>query len=491
MPGSRQIWLDSRFRVTRSSEFRWSPPIARPPALEPEHLDDAPPGQAFTLGLWHLGMGFEYGDERPRFAQNNHWLLPKRWRMAEAFVPTFANRAFGQSLAPPGRASRGGDLVVYPGRDRVLETVSVPTLRNALDRAFCFDFAARIVSLKDPPWPAKRANWIRSSNEDQHLLGVLGMTGGLSRATRLLLHPFLQDVFASLGGTTNLADADIQVTANALAKRYKGKPNFDLKSENERKALAALIVKAAQSIKAPRLHVALSDLQERWRTYRERFWSEHPDQGALSGAELVEWEEREQRAIDDALGVMRKRQLVFQGYPWTCTECQHKNWTDFHSLKSSLACVICHAESELPVDVPWYFKPNEFLIESLRSHSVLSLVWVLSALRERARTSFMYAGPTCFGFSDTYDVADAEADLLAVVDGKAILCEVKSSWRSFRPVDVDSLVSLAKRLRPDQVMLAVMEDGGSRFEEKIKAASGLLAAEGMTLEVLTPERFRD
>ena len=39
-------------------------------------------------------------------------------------------------------------------------------------------------------------------------------------------------------------------------------------------------------------------------------------------------------------------------------------------------------------------------------------------------------------------------------------------------------------------MLAVMEDGGSRFEEKIKAASGLLAAEGMTLEVLTPERCR-
>ena len=34
-------------------------------------------------------------------------------------------------------------------------------------------------------------------------------------------------------------------------------------------------------------------------------------------------------------------------------------------------------------------------------------------------------------------------------------------------------------------MLAVMEDGGSRFQEKIKAASGLLAVEGMTLEVLT------
>jgi hypothetical protein len=102
----------------------------------------------------------------------------------------------------------------------------------------------------------------------------------------------------------------------------------------------------------------------------------------------------------------------------------------------------------------------------------------------------MYAGPTCFGFSTTYEVADAEADLLAIVDGVTILCEVKSSWRGVRSADIDSLVSLAKRLRPDQAILAVMEEGGSRFEEKIEAALSELAAEGIALEVLTPSTYR-
>ena len=157
---------------------------------------------------------------------------------------------------------------------------------------------------------------------------------------------------------------------------------------------------------------------------------------------------------------------------------------------ASLACSICDAETDLPVGVPWHFRPNEFLIESLMSHSVLSLVWVLSALRERARMSFLYLGPRCFGFSANYEVADAEADLMVAVDGDAILCEVKSSWRSFRAVDLEALVSLAKRLRPDQVVLAVMDDSNGRFDEYIQTASNALGEVGIKFEVLTPSTYK-
>ncbi len=481
--------VDARFRIPQRNAFRWSPPVARPPVLEPEHLDDAPAGQTFTLGLWRLDLGFEYDTEGARFGRRNIWVLPKRWRMGKAFESDFADLAFGQSLAPPHRTSRDGSLLVCAGRDRLLETVTIPTLFDALQRAFCWDAQTRFAFREDPSLPQKGINWMRPSNENHHLVGVLGLAGGLVNAKLVLLHPFLQEVFASLGGTPNLADADIQATTNKLMKRGKGKPSFDLSSDDERKTLAALVVKAAQSIKAPKMHVALADLQERWKAYRDAFWNEHPDKISQTEEERIEWDRREQRAIDNVLGVMRKRRLLFQGYPWTCDECQHKNWTDFHALKSSLACVICNAETELPVSIPWHFRPNDFVVESLRSHSVLSLVWVLSALRERARSSFMYVGPTCFGLSNNYDKADAEGDLLAVVDGVSFLCEVKSSWRSLRATDLDGLVNLAKRLRPDQVILAVMEDGGSRFDERIRTASSALAAEGITFELLTTSRY--
>lgn len=476
--------MDVRLRVGEWHSFRWTPPTAHLPAAEPEHLNDAPSGQLFTLGLWALDLSFEYEQDKPKLSQDNVWMLPKRWRMAGAFEAKFVTRGFGQSLPPMCRTSRHGNLVEFAGVDRALESVKVPGVDEAMQRALCWDSAIWRVGPDDPPWPAQKARWMRPSSEGPHLTGILGMTGGLASARRLLLHPFLQEMFAALGGAPNLADADIRTTADSLAKRARGRPVFDLQVENERTVLAALIVKAAQSVKAPKMHVALDYMRERWKAHRESYWAQRPDEMTGTDEERKEWDAREQRAIDDCLAEMRTRRMLFQGYPWTCEACRHRNWTDFQALRPALACDVCRTETALPVGIPWHFRPNEFLIESLRSHSVLSLVWVLSALRDRARSSFMYLGPTCFGYSQDYDNPDAEVDLLAVVDGESILCEVKAAWRSLRTVHVEDFADQAKRLRPDRAILAVMEDG-KRLEEEIRKAECDLTADGIKFELLT------
>jgi hypothetical protein len=43
-------------------------------------------------------------------------------------------------------------------------------------------------------------------------------------------------------------------------------------------------------------------------------------------------------------------------------------------------------------------------------------------------------------------------DLMAIVNGMTLLCEVKSSWR-FRPVELTKMVALATYLRPDVALL--------------------------------------
>lgn len=480
---------EGRFRGAEWHGFRWTPPIARPPAMEPEHLNDAPLGQSFTLGLWALELGFEYGRDAPWFGQNNVWMLPKRWRMANAFEAKFKAGGFGQNLPPICRTSRHGNLIVFAGVRRALESVKIPGLDEAIQHALCRDSAIWNVGPGDPPWPPAKAGWMNPSSEGPHLTGVLGMAGGLSRAKSFLLHPFLQEMFAALGGSPNLADADVLATANSLAKRARGRPVFDLQLETERTALAALIAKAAQSVKAPKMHVALDHLRERWKAYRERYWAQRPHEVTGTEEDRREWNAREKRAIDDCLAEMRTARMLFQGYPWTCGACQHRNWTDFQALRSSLACDVCRTETDLPVGIPWYFRPNEFLIESLRSHSVLSLVWVLSALRDRTHWSFMYLGPTCFGSLQDYDNPDSEADLLAIVDGESILCEVKSAWRSLRGVHVEDFVHLAKRLRPDRAILAVMEEG-KRLDGELRKAESDLEADGIKFELLTPVTYR-
>ncbi len=138
----------------------------------------------------------------------------------------------------------------------------------------------------------------------------------------------------------------------------------------------------------------------------------------------------------------------------------------------------------------WLFRPNEFLIESLSSHSVLSLIWILSALRYQARHSLIYVGPTAFGFTDEAESADAEADLMVLLDGRAYLCEVKSSWSALRGADIEGLVDLAKRLRPDVALLAVMETGG-KAQDALAKAKADLAAVGIDFEIMTTEDFGD
>lgn len=473
------------FRVGGWHEFRWKPPIARPPAKEPEHLRDAPSGQVFTLGLWALDLSFEYERDKPRLAQDNVWMLPKRWRMAGAFGAKFVTKGFAQNNpSPMHRTSRHGNLTIFTGFNRELESITVPNIVQAFRNAMCLDSAARRVGPDDPPWPQKKAAWMKASNESPHLTGILGMAGGLAGAKSLLLHPFLQDLFASLGGAPNLADVDVETTVNALAKRAKGRPVFDLQLEGEREALAAMIVKAGQSIKTPRMHLSLDYLRKRWKVHRERYWAEHSLPKSDIEEDGIDWDEREQQTVDDRLAEMRMRRMLFQGYPWSCDTCQHRNWTDFQALSPALVCDVCRTETELPVGIPWHFRPNEFLIESLRSRSVLSLVWLLSALCDRASSSFIYLGPTCFGYSPESRNPDVEADLLAVVDGESLLCEVKSAWRSLRAAHIEDFVHLAKRLRPDRAILAVMEKG-SRLDEEMRTAETALKADGIQFELIT------
>lgn len=482
--------LTGFFRKAEGRKFHWTPPFARPPAEAPDHLKDAPPGQAFTLGQWAIDLRLQHDQDGPCLhLGENEWVLPKRWRMAGAFEAKFETRGENQPYVARNRTNGEGSITLFAGVGALLESVKVPTVPEAMNYAFCRDAAIRRVYQDDPPWPMQKVQRIGPSNEAHYLIGVLGLAGGLSRASSLLLHPFVQKMLGDLGGTPNLADADVLGTANALAKRAGRQPVFNLNAESERAALAALIVKAAQSIKAPKMYVGLEFVRKRWEEYRAIYWTQHPNGVQSEEAVNGGWDERENRAVDDALAEMRSQRMLFQGYPWKCYACQHRNWTDFQALRPAVACDVCATEMKLPVGIPWHFRPNEFLIESLRSHSVLSLVWLLSALSMRAKNSFIYMEPSCFGYGKDNGKSDAEADLLVVIDGKAILCEIKSAWRSLRTDDLDSLVALAIRLRPDRAILAVMEIGG-KLLDRIEVAKKTLEDAGIEFEILTPDHFQ-
>lgn len=464
------------------TRFVWREPSARPPMLTPDHLSDAPSRQTFTQGYWCNDFTFQYGGADLRLADDNVWAVPRRWRIAGAFKITFASTPH-HVLTPVQRRARGGVLGVFVCGDHPIESIRVPTAYEAVRHALAIDGRrARADAEHGNVYPANKVEWIAHSNEARYLTGVLGMAGGLRCTVQLLLHPFLQTTWAKLGGSPNVAATDVTPVINLLQKRAKREATFDLTDEAERRNLAVLIGRASRLLKTPLSFIAYDDLRSSWKAHREAFWvanqqPQHTDDG-------IDWDGQEEASLDGCLIDLRRRQMMFQGHRWTCRKCHHKNWFDLSELTPEMACEVCKKPEFAPVNIRWLFRANEFLIESLRDHSVLSLVWALSALRDRARCSFAFIEPTWFGFNARAETADAEADLLALIDGEALLCEVKSSWHSLRPSHVDDLVALALRLRPDTALLAVMEAGAGPIA-KLAEARARLAEAGIKFELMT------
>jgi hypothetical protein len=198
------------------------------------------------------------------------------------------------------------------------------------------------------------------------------MAGGLRRASQFLLHPFLRENFSKLGATPNLPADKVTPTVNRLRKIAQLERAFDLRSEGERQALANTIVRAARTLKSPMDFVSYDHLKESWKAHRAAYWAAHPQQGMPDTD--VDWDGHEEQSLDVCLIELRHRQMMFQGHRWTCQKCHHRNWVDFAALSSELFCAVCKQSARTPVNIRWLFRPNEFLVESLRDHSVLSLV---------------------------------------------------------------------------------------------------------------------
>jgi hypothetical protein len=411
------------YRMPEWTHFNWTAPIARPPTKLPEHLADAPSQQTFAQGFWCVDFSLEFDTEDIRYG-DNVWTLPARWRIARAFEHKHVGTDGPTGWSPPGWRGQSGYYSTYVSEIRPIATVEPPTPFDAIQWALAID-GTRPPRLSGT-YPPNKVGRLAPSNEARYLTGILGMIGGLGGASGLLLHPFLVDLFASFGGTTNLPPEKVIPTANRLKKRARFEPRFDLRDEAEREVLAALIVKASGTLRKPMDYISYDDLSKRWELYRKAYWLANPQPDVPD--DPVEWDAHEQRSLDACLIELRQRQMLFQGHQWTCRHCHHKNWLDLSELAAELSCRICKKAEAAPINIRWLFRPNQFVIESLRDHSALSLVWTLVTLQARCRGSFFFVEPTWFYFDQDGDRPDAEADLLVILDGKAAVCEVKASW---------------------------------------------------------------
>ena len=315
--------VGSLVRQTGWKAFQWSPPTVRPPVTTPGHIADVPSRQIFTQGYWAEDFILEQDGPPTRMGQENIWQLPRRWRMSGSFSVKVVSDE--RVALPRPRRSRNGNLTVYVTTDQPIESIDVPSAIEAVYHALSADGRwAKQVAAGGEILPENKVVWARRSNEARYLAGVLGMAEGLNSARQALLHPFLREQFAQLGGTPNVPADKVSSTMARLKSKARRNPNFNLADENETAALAELIVKAGREQKNPRQFVSYERLKAGWAAHREAYWARHPKPESTE-PETV-WDMREEESLDDALIEMRRRQMLFQGHQWVCrTTLVHKS----------------------------------------------------------------------------------------------------------------------------------------------------------------------
>lgn len=133
----------------------------------------------------------------------------------------------------------------------------------------------------------------------------------------------------------------------------------------------------------------------------------------------------------------------------------------------------------------WHFRADPFLLEAYREHGVEAVVYSLWRLLQKARLSF-YFTPSLKLWNDSPSKEDAEPpseiDALAVVDGKLVLCEAKTS-SNLKPKDFNRLLSVAIKIRPDVISIVVMEKVSTRLRKNVQGFRTALP-KGIEVEVV-------
>ena len=252
--------------------------------------------------------------------------------------------------------------------------------------------------------------------------------------------------------------------------------------------IAKLVLTEARAERAPKRYFRYNELAIAFETFRKAVGAAE-ERPPLDEAT----DEHERASLDHSITYLCQQEILHQGHEWKCAQCYNNNWVAIADLAKTMTCEVCGRGQPAPVSDPWQFKPNAFVFEAIREHGTLPVIWCLSKLANDTRQSFYFiAGQELFISAEAAESGrpEAEIDILAVSDGRVVLCEVKSSAYD---IDIEKLAALAFRIRPDRVILAVMAPASQLINTRLELLKSKLDGSGIGAFSMTlqPNDFDD
>lgn len=451
-----------------------------PPKAVPEHLRDLGlfPYSA-REGLWAQDLEIERPLNLSQYDNVQHtWRLPRRLRMAGAFTRMYQPRVNQGPICAP-RVNRVGMLTLFTDYDGQLPKLNQPSDETVFRTAVYDAWLPKAFKYGQEMPNVTKARWLEISDKGRYHTALLGKAGSLNKAEEIFLNAFWLAQFAKLGADPSASDQKLKEIETTL--RGAVQTNAAL-NDSEWHRISKAAFRAAQRLKLPKEHLSYDQIGAAFENYLTDQFSGDPD-----AAETKAVREDDLATLDPSIQYLASKRILHQGHAWKCRKCKTDNWVSIGDLQARVECNTCSSHQPGPVSEPWAFRLDGFVREGLANHGLLPVVWCVSELRERAKTSFFFLPSALLYFeakSEENRRPDAEVDLIAVADGQTYLCEVKSSARSFGQSESLKFIKLAKRFRPDVAMLAVMCAPDSSLQTRFRAIASELQGAGIEAELM-------
>lgn len=430
------------------------------PVASPLHFKEVSMHPAFKTGAWMLDLSIERQNTHSRISNRPHyWLLPRRLRLDRFFKRE--TRATNSNLSFLTSRVNRFSLPSIPTRyDNEPIALTIPDDTQVLA-------AAATSSWEWHPFSGgenellSRPRFIKYNTSDKarYLRGVLKHFKSLYEAEKIFLSKFWHEVFIALGASPkDPSSSGVSRVKKFLRAFVQSIGANGLNTDEGRERLAIASLRSASGTSKDQSHISWRELEEKWQE-AYRVWNEqnppHTDDDPISNYAPT---------LERSTQYLCQQKILFQGQSWQCTDCLNHNWVNISDLKPTLICEVCEHTEAAPIATDWKFFLNGFVQQAMKQHGITAVIWCLVKLNEMAEQSFYYA-PSIEFYDDailTNENANpvAEADLIAVINGKLYVCEVKSSDRDR---DFSNFIKVIERLRPDVAMIAIMtpDQGGA------------------------------
>jgi hypothetical protein len=392
----------------------------------------------------------------------------------------------GMSAHCMPRATVDGLLSLSCGIDGTLPEINVPTDEAAFRYAICTNrdwWPFDRVHTRPKPGLARE---MRPSDKGRYLTALLRMSGGIQQAEEIFLSQFWREQFERVGASAKPTDGRIATVKQHLQKKLKA---GSIVSDEEWTRLAKVVLAEARNERSSPRYLRFDALQDEFDKYRKSYLAKHASVGSSGDQEGAD--EREKYSLADSARYLCQKGILLQGHEWRCRRCFNNNWESIDNLKQVMVCDVCGRNEPAPVADPWHFKLNGFVLEGLREHGLLPLIWSLARCSQRANSSFFFLDPHELFFADErINELDprAELDLLLVLDGMVRLVEAKGSSRG---VEISKTAKLAKRLRPNVATLAIMEPKSDDLMKKLSELQKELADSDIKCDLMALDDVDD